>query len=68
LNSNNYYGTPVTKRRFADEVNLYADLTLTDHISMSTVYALATPNAGGKQAFGSNKTEQLFEMILYVNF
>lgn len=68
LNSNNYYGAPVTSRRFADEVNLYADLTLTEHVSMSAVYAVAAPNKGGTQAFGANKTEQLFEMILYVNF
>lgn len=68
LNSNNYYGTPVTKRRFADEVNFYADWTITDNISMSAVYAFAVPNEGGKQAFGNNKTEQLFEAIFYVNF
>ncbi|MDP2901624.1 MAG: alginate export family protein [Methylovulum sp.] len=68
LDANNYYGTPVTNRRFADEINLYADLTLTDQVSMSAVYAVAVPDEGGKQAFGGNQTEQLFEMILYVNF
>jgi len=34
----------------------------------SAVYAVAAPNKGGTQAFGANKTEQLFEMIFYVNF
>jgi hypothetical protein len=68
LNSNNYYGVPVTNRSFADEVNLYADWALTEQVSMSAVYAVAAPDKGGTQAFGNNKTEQLFEMILYVNF
>jgi hypothetical protein len=68
LAANDYYGIPVTNRHFADEINLYADLTLTDPISISAVYALAAPGKGGKQTFGSSQTEQLFEMILYVNF
>lgn len=68
LNSNNYYGVPVTHHGFADEVDIYADWTLNDHVSMSAVYAVATPNKGGVQAFGDNKTEQLLEAILYVNF
>ncbi|MCX7098266.1 MAG: alginate export family protein [Methylococcales bacterium] len=68
LDVNNYYGIPVNNRRFADEVNLYADLSVNEHLSLSAVYAFAAPDDGGKQAFGSNQTEQLFEMILYVNF
>jgi hypothetical protein len=68
LDVNNYYGIPVTNRSFADEVNLYADLALTDQVSLSAVYAVAAPDKGGKQVFGNNKTEQLVEMILYINF
>ncbi|NOS88589.1 MAG: alginate export family protein [Methylococcaceae bacterium] len=68
LDANNYYGVHVNNRRFADEFDLYADLTLTDHITMSAAYAVAVPDEGGKQAFGGNQTEQLFEIILYVNF
>jgi len=68
LDAANYYGTPVTNRHFADEIDVYADLTLSDHASISFAYGVALPGEGGKQIFGDNKASQLFEATLFLYF
>jgi len=68
LDERNFYGAPVSNRNFANEINLYADLTLSDNVSISALYGVALPEEGAKDAFGDNKAYQLFEMMLYVYF
>jgi hypothetical protein len=68
LDKNQYYGTPVTDDHFDDEVNLYADWTINDHLSVSAVYGIAFPGAAAEQVFGDDQPYQLVEVALYLTF
>ena len=68
LDKPDYYGTPVSSTRFADELNLYADWSLNDSVSVSAAYALASPRTAAKEAFGDDERFHLFELALYVSF
>ncbi|MDQ3584063.1 MAG: alginate export family protein [Pseudomonadota bacterium] len=68
LADNDYLGTPVTDGDFTDEVNLYADWTLTDYASISAVYGAAFPGEAARQAFGDDEVYHLFEVVLYLTF
>ena len=68
LDQPEYYGTPVSSTRFADELNLYADWSLNDNLSVSAAYALASPRTAAEEAFGDDDLFHLFELALYVSF
>ncbi len=68
LAEKNYFGTPVDNRDFADEVNLYTDWTINDHVSVGAVYGVAWPGDAAKEAFGDNDTYQLFEIYTTLTF
>lgn len=68
LDKNQYYGTPVTDDHFDDEVNLYADWTINEHLSLSAVYGIAFPGAAAEQVFGDDQPYQLFEIAIYLTF
>jgi hypothetical protein len=67
LDQKNYFGTPVGSKNFDDELNLYVDWTLNDHVSVSAVYAIAFPRAAAREVLGT-KDFQLFEVALYLSF
>lgn len=67
LDQPEYYGTPVSSKRFADELNLYADWSLNDNVSISAAYAVAAPREAAEEAFGDDDSFQLFELALYVS-
>lgn len=68
LDEKNYFGTPVTSRSFADEVNLYADWQVNDHVYLSAVAGVAFAGEAARQAFGNDDTIFLFETYLVVTF
>lgn len=68
LDKNNYFGTPVTSKDFADEVNFYVDWTVNDNIYIGAVAAAAFPDSGAKQAFGDNDNIYAFETFVVLNF
>ncbi len=68
LAEKNYYGTPVDKRDFADEVDVYADWAITDNISVGAVYGVAFPGDAAKEAFGANDPFHLFEAYMTLSF
>ncbi len=68
LDKNNYFGTPVTSRDFADEINFYIDWTLNDNVYIGAVAAAAFPGSGAKQAFGDNKNIYAFQTFVVLNF
>jgi hypothetical protein len=61
LDKKNYFGTPVSGRDFADEVNAYADWEVNDNLNLSGVAGFAIPDTAAKQIFG-NKTNWIFEV------
>ena len=68
LDQREYYGTPVSSKHFADEIDVYLDWTLNDNVSISAVYAMAAPETAAKEAFGDDDNFQLFQLALYVSF
>jgi hypothetical protein len=68
LDKNNYFGTPVSSTHFDDEVNLYFNWNITDHIYLGVVGALAWPGTAAKEAFGSSKTYELLESQLVITY
>ena len=68
LDKNNYFGTPVSDRHFADEIDLYVNWNVTDHVYFAVVGALAFPGAAAKEVFGSNEVYQLIEGQVVVTY
>ena len=68
LDQNNYFGTPVSSTHFDDEVDLYVNWNITDHIYLGVVGGLAWPGAAAKEAFGGSETYELIESQLVVTY
>ena len=68
LDKNNYFGTPVSSTHFDDELDLYVNWNITDHIYLGVVGALAWPGQAAKEAFGSGKTFELLESQLVITY
>lgn len=68
LDAKNYFGTPVTSRSFADEVNLYADWSVSDNVYFGALAGVAFPGSGAKQAFGDNENIYLVQTSLIVTY
>ena len=68
LDKNNYFGTPVSDTHFADEIDLYVNYNITDHIYFAVVGALAFPGAAAKEVFGSDEVYQLIESQVIVTY
>ncbi len=49
LDKKNYFGTPVTLRSFADEIDLYFDWVLNDNLTIGGSAGIAMPNSAAKQ-------------------
>ena len=68
LDQAQYYGTPVSSRRFADEINVYLDWSFTETVSASAVYGVALPAQGARDAFGDNQAFHIVEFAMYLSF
>ena len=53
---------------FADEVNLYANWYVNEHLTLSSLYGVALPGAGARQAFGRGDSYHLFEIFAFLTF
>lgn len=58
----------VSDKNFANEVDFYADWGITDHLSLSGVYAVAFAEDGAEQTYGDDKTSQLAELYATYTF
>jgi len=67
LEEKNYYGTPVSDRHFADELNLYLDWELSEQLTLSAAYGIAFPGKAAEELFG-DKNFQLVELSLSLSF
>jgi hypothetical protein len=59
LDSNNYFGIPVTSKRFANETGIHLDYYATEHIYTAAAYNWVTPLEGARQALGNKKFDAL---------
>ncbi len=68
LNQKRIENTRVTARGFAQEVDLYAEFSLNDHISLTQLIALTWPGRAAKEFYGGGKTYGLIEGFLTLSF
>ena len=68
LQEKNYYGTAVSDKSFADEINIYADWTINDALYLSALYGVAFPGRGAADAFGGNEPYHLFEVAFFAYY
>lgn len=68
LDEKNFFGTPVSDRSFADEINLYADWTVSENVYISGVAGVAFPGDGADEAIGDDENIYLLEAYLVVTF
>jgi hypothetical protein len=68
LDEKNFFGTPVSDRGFADEVNLYADWTVSDNVYVSGVAGVAFPAKGAEQAIGDDENILVLEAYVVLTF
>ncbi len=68
LEEKDYFGTAVGERDFADEVDVYADWTITDNISVGALYGVAFPGDAAEEAFGADDPFHLFETYVVLSF
>jgi hypothetical protein len=63
-----FSGTPVTTRRFADEINLSAQFFPAEWLWVGLIYSAVFPDTAARQALGRSKTTQAIELFVVVNF
>lgn len=68
LDKKDYFGTPVTSKKFADEINFYVDWEVDDNLSVGALAGVAFPGSAAKQAFGSNDNIYLLQAFAIVSF
>ncbi|MHB0776156.1 alginate export family protein [Halomonas sp. WWR20] len=57
-----------TDRDFAKEVDLYANVNVTDSLALSAVYGVAFPERSAEQRFNHDHTSQLFQLFATYSF
>jgi hypothetical protein len=62
LDEKNYQGTPVDKRRFADETAVYLDWTPTPRLYTSLSYNWVNAKSAAKQVFGDDERFSALEL------
>ncbi|OPA91650.1 hypothetical protein BFW87_18660 [Pseudomonas fluorescens] len=65
LNSDYYFGTPVSDRHFANETGVYMEWTPTEHIYTSLSYNWVNPQDGARQALGNDRFDALEWFFAY---
>ena len=68
LAESNYLGTPVKRRHFGDELDIYADWTVNDHLMISAAYSVMFPGDAAIEAFGNDEKFHIVEVGIYFNF
>lgn len=68
LDEKNYYGTSVSDDKFAQEIDLYADYSLTDNLFLTATLAWATPKGAAKQSFANDEDSYLAQLAVYLSF
>jgi hypothetical protein len=67
LAERDYFGTPVSDKSFADEVDAYVDWTVSENLFVGAVYGVALPQAAAEELFGDDPFH-VFQVYAIVNF
>jgi hypothetical protein len=67
LAERDYFGTPVSDKEFADEVDVYVDWTVTENLFIGAVYGVALPQEAAEELFGDDPFH-VFQVYAIVNF
>lgn len=65
LDKSNYYGTPVSSRNFADEVNVYMDWQVNEQLYVGAVAGVAIPQTAAKEVFGDDLNGVVEALLIY---
>lgn len=65
LDTNSYYGIPVTSKDFANELDLTAEWAVNENWYLAAVYATVSPQEGAKQALGDEDFNAVELMVMY---
>jgi hypothetical protein len=68
LAENNYFGTPVSQKEFADEINVYGNWVVSDQVSVTVVDGAAFPGPAARQAVGDDRVYQWIEMGIFLSY
>jgi Alginate export len=68
LAENDYFGTPVDDKDFADEVNVYVDWTVNDNLLLGALSGVAWPGQAAEEVFGEDDPFYLFQAYAIVTF
>jgi hypothetical protein len=68
LDEPNYFGTQVSDTHFADELNLYADWTISEQVYIGALAGIAWPGEAARDAFGDDDPYQLVEALLVLTY
>ena len=68
LAEKNYFGTPVSDKDFADEVNFYVDWTVNDNLLIGALYGAAWPGKAAEEVFGDDEVFHLFQVYATLTF
>ena len=68
LAEKDYFGTPVSDKDFADEINFYADWTVNDNLLLGAVYGAAWPGNAAEEVFGDDDVYHLFQVYAALTF
>lgn len=68
LDEKNMFGEPVSDDRFAQEINIYADYSVSENLYLTAVFAWATPEAAAQDYTGGKQDMKLFEIAAFLYF
>jgi hypothetical protein len=68
LAEDNYFGTPVEDKDFADEVNVYVDWTVNDNLLLGALSGVAWPGSAAEEVFGEDDPFYLLLAYAIVTF
>ena len=68
LAEDNYFGTPVDDKDFADEVNVYVDWTANDNLLVGALSGVAWPGSAAEEVFGEDDPYYLLLAYAIVTF
>lgn len=68
LTEADYFGTPVSDKDFADEVDVYVDWTVSENLFVGAIYGVALPEEAAEELFGGDEAFRLFQLYAAVSF
>lgn len=68
LDEQNIWGDPVSSDSYSQEINVYADYSVTDNLFLTAVFGWATPDQAAEDYFGGDEESTLAQVAAYLTF